>query len=210
MYQKKTKRNKIKEEFLHIRCQYFVILITLSVSFQRSMLMFKNQSLLSQMIESPILYDKVALAFIWQRYFFPCAKHKRECRKCHAEKKKNSPVRSYLVLARKLVDRLSRDQSREEGWENRRDELVGSAARPVQLTIKKSPRTLIHGEARRREEEKQEERERTSGASDKSTNQSRRWSPPSYSLLSEAPLRLYSLDGGEYRVPLRSFVASSC
>lgn len=34
--------------------------------------------------------------------------------------------------------------------ENRREELVGSAARPVQLTIKESPKTLIHREARRR------------------------------------------------------------
>lgn len=55
-------------------------------------------------------------------------------------------ARSYLVLAPKLVDRPSRDQSRGEG----REELVGSAARPVQLTIKKSPRTLIHEEARRK------------------------------------------------------------
>lgn len=88
--------------------------------------------------------DKIALAFIWQRYFFPHAKHERECRKCRAER--NSPVRSYLVLAPKLVDCPEMNRERE----NRREELVGSAARPVQLTIKESPKTLIHREARRR------------------------------------------------------------
>lgn len=145
-----------------------------------------------------VLYDKIASAFIRERYFFPCAKHDRECRKCRAEK--NPPVRSYLVLAPKLVDRPSRDQSRGKGWEDRREELVGSAARPVQLTIKKSPRTLIHVEARRRRRRRKRSRKRARGAADKSTNQSRRWSLPSYSFLSEAPSRLYSLTT-EYRAP---------
>lgn len=89
------------------------------------------------------------MAFIWQRYFFPHAKHERECRKCRAER--NSPVRSYLVLAPKLVDCPEMNRERE----NRREELVGSAARPVQLTIKRSPKTLIHREARRRVREKE-------------------------------------------------------
>lgn len=59
--------------------------------------------------------------------------------------------------------------------ENRRVELVGSAARPVQLTIKKSLRTLIHGEAidggwerEKGEEEEKQKSERRSWQIDQS------------------------------------------
>jgi len=73
-----------------------------------------------------------------------------------------------------------------------------SAARPVQLSIKGSPRTLIHRglDGRRRWSGR-----RASDAADKSTNQSRRWSSPSYAFLLEAPSRLHSLST-KSRTPL--------
>jgi len=73
-------------------------------------------------------------------------------------KKKGKLTRSILSRSRANVGRSTRrsprsiarerTSEREESGDQRRggrDSAVGSAARPVQLTIRESPRTLIHG-----------------------------------------------------------------
>lgn len=151
--------------------------------------------------QSLVLYDKVLWAFICrQRYFFPRAKHERECRKCREKKKtrsidlisfflRQSWSIGYPEINRERMERRERERERENEGGN--EKAVGSAARLVQLTIKESPRTLIHGDQTSWKRRRWRSRRNARGAADKSTNQSRRWSPPSYSFLSEAPSRLH-------------------